>query len=70
MTKRIILVFSYVLAGGFIALLSRCGSLSEIEPVAETQADEYSYGFRPYRGCATAISKLRSNLDKKVYRDT
>ena len=41
-----------------------------MEPVAETQADENSYGFRPYRGCATAISKLRTSLDKKVYQDT
>lgn len=44
--------------------------LLSIEPVAETQGDEYSYGFRPFRGCATAIAKLRSNLDKTVYRDT
>ena len=44
--------------------------LLAIEPVAETQADEYSYGFRPFRGCATAISKLRSNLDKEFARDT
>jgi RNA-directed DNA polymerase len=44
--------------------------LLSMEPVTETQADENSYGFRPFRGCATAIAKLRSNLDKKFYSDT
>ena len=44
--------------------------LLAIEPVAECQADESSYGFRPFRGCATAITVLRSLLDKKFAQDT
>jgi len=44
--------------------------LLAMEPVAETQADESSYGFRPFRGCATAITVIRSLLDKKYARDT
>lgn len=44
--------------------------LLAMEPVAETQADESSYGFRPFRNCATAITVIRSLLDKKHARDT
>lgn len=41
-----------------------------MEPVTETQADESSYGFRPFRSTHTAISKLRQLLDKPWAVDT
>ena len=35
-----------------------------IEPIEETRADEYSFGFRPFRSTQLAISRIRHILDK------
>lgn len=37
-----------------------------LEPVSETLADYHSYGFRPYRSCADAITKCHRLLSRKV----
>jgi RNA-directed DNA polymerase len=39
-----------------------------LEPVAETQADPNSYGFRPYRGVWDAIAQCFCVLGKKISR--
>jgi len=39
--------------------------LMALEPVVETIADRHSYGFRPYRSCADAISQCFNVLAKK-----
>lgn len=39
--------------------------LQALEPVAETQADIHSYGFRPYRNCMDAIEQCFRVLAKK-----
>ena len=40
--------------------------LMALEPVAETQADRNSYGFRRYRCCADAIDQIYKCLHKKT----
>ena len=37
-----------------------------LDPIAETQADATSYGFRPFRSCADAIGQLFAVLAKKT----
>ena len=39
-----------------------------LEPVAETQADPNSYGFRLYRGYADAIAQCFNNLPEAMHR--
>jgi RNA-directed DNA polymerase len=39
--------------------------LQALEPVAETQADPHSYGFRPARGCADALEQCHKLLARK-----
>jgi RNA-directed DNA polymerase len=39
--------------------------LQALEPIAETTADNDSYGFRPYRSCADAIEQCFNVLAKK-----
>lgn len=36
-----------------------------LDPVSETNADPVSFGFRPYRSCADAISKSRALLSRR-----
>jgi len=39
--------------------------LLTLEPISETLADDHSYGFRPYRGCADAIEQCFNVLSRK-----
>ena len=41
-------------------------SLFALEPVAETIADPNSYGFRPHRNCADAITQVHIALARKI----
>lgn len=40
--------------------------LLALDPVSETQADQHSYGFRPYRSTADAIGQCFNVLAKKA----